>query len=91
VKTGGRDFATRLSAPPAVVGEKFEVTTPHQVEPGTDQPDGAVAEVVCLPRNARRHPARPEEPSRNRSIGFVGEACIKRAEDEHQSLTPRGR
>jgi hypothetical protein len=45
----------------------------------------------CLPRNARRHTTRPEEPPRNRSIGFVGEACIKRAEDEHQSLTPRGR
>jgi len=28
---------------------------------------------------------------RNCAIGFAGEACIKRAEDEHQSPTPRRR
>jgi hypothetical protein len=74
-----------------VLGEKFEVATPHKVEPGTEQPDGPVAEVVCLPGRARRHTAFPKQPLRNRAIGFAGEACIKRAENEHQSLAPRRR
>jgi hypothetical protein len=93
VKIGGVISPPRdaLSAPSAAVGEKFEVAAPHQVQPGTHQPDGPVAEVVCLPGRAGWHAALPEQPLRNCAIGFAGEMCIERAEDEHQSLAPRRR
>jgi hypothetical protein len=94
VKFGGAISPPRdaLSAPSTLVrAEKLKVATPHQVQPGTDQADGPVAEVVCLPGRAGGHTALPEQSLRNRAIGFAGEARIKRAEDEHQSLAPRRR
>ena len=71
------------------MGEEFEVAAPHQAKPGTDQPNGPVAKVVCLPGDAGRHTALPEQPFGNRAIRLAGEVCIKCAEDEHQSLAPR--
>jgi hypothetical protein len=73
------------------VGEKFEIAAAHQVEAGTDQPDRPIAEVVCLPGSAGRHTTLPEQPSRNRAVGFAGKVPIERAESEHQSLAPRPR
>jgi hypothetical protein len=81
-----------LSAPSTtVMAEKLEVAAPHQVQPGTDQPDCSVAEVMCLPGSARGHAPFAEQSLRNRAIGFAGEVCIERAEDEHQSPASRRR
>jgi hypothetical protein len=47
-----------LSVPSTMVSEKVKVATPHQAEPGTDQPDGPVAQVVGLPESDTRAPHR---------------------------------
>jgi hypothetical protein len=69
------------------VAEKFAVAAAHQVQPGTDQPDGAVAEVMCLPGVTRWHTPFAEQPLRNCAVGFAGEVCIERAKGERQSAS----
>jgi hypothetical protein len=69
----------------AVVAEKFEVATAHQLQPGTDQPNGSVAEVMCLPGRAGWHAPFAEQSLRNRAVGFAGEVRIERPEDESKS------
>jgi hypothetical protein len=78
VKIGDRVSPPRdeLSASSTVMGEEFEVAAPHRAEPGTDQPNGPVAKVVCLPGDAGRHSALPEQPFGNRAIRLAGEVCI---------------
>jgi hypothetical protein len=81
-----------LSAPSTVArAEKLEVATPHQVQPGSDQPDCAVAEVMCLPGSTGWQAPFAVQPLRNRAIGFAGEVCIERAEDKYQSPAARRR
>jgi hypothetical protein len=92
VKIGGVISPPRdaLSAPSTLVrAEKLEVATPHQVQPGSDQPDCSVTEVVRLPGNAGWHAALPEQPLRNRAVGFAGEVCVGRAEKQHKSPASR--
>jgi hypothetical protein len=94
VKFGGAISPPRdaLSAPSTLVrAEKLEVATPHQVQPGSDQPDCSVTEVVRLPGNAGWHAALPEQPLRNRAVGFAGEVCVERAEKQHKSPASRRR
>jgi hypothetical protein len=68
-----------------VEAEKLEVAAAHQIQPGTHQANCSVAEVMRLPRGARRHAAFAEYRLRNRAIGFAGKVCIERAEGERQS------
>jgi hypothetical protein len=89
----GCDFATQdaLSAPPSGLAEKLEVAAAHQVQPASDQPNCAVAEVMCLPGSTGWHAPFAEQPLRNRAVGFAGEVCIERTEDKHQSAPSRRR
>jgi hypothetical protein len=75
----------------AVVAEKFEIATAHQVHSGADQPDCSIAEIMCLPGGAGWHAPFAKEPLRNRAIGFASEVCVERAKDERESAAPRRR
>jgi hypothetical protein len=77
--------------PSTVIPEKFEIATPHQVDPRTDQPDCSIAEVMCLPCSARGHPSFAKQSLGDRAVGFAGKVPVERAECEHQSAASRRR
>ena len=90
----------RLISPPchklttaasAVVAEKFEIASTHQVQSDTDQANCSITEIMCLPGGAGWHAAFAKEPLCNRAIGLAGKVSVERPQDERKSPASRRR
>ena len=88
VKLDGGGFAT-----PALIStlmrmtQQIEVSAAHQPQAAAAEPDGPIAQVVCLPGRSSCNAGFAEQALGNDTIRITGQAPIERTEGKYESST----
>ena len=67
--------------------QQIEVSAAHQFQAAAAEPDGPIAQIVCLPGRPSCNARFAEQALGNDAIRVVGQASIERAEGKYESLT----